>query len=45
MNTDVIDLLELQLLMKEGVEDLFPQRLWVRAEIASVQVKANGHCY
>lgn len=31
--------------VREGVSDLFPERVWVRAEISSVGVKANGHCY
>lgn len=42
---DAIDLLTLQRLLKEGIEDLFPDRVWVKAEIASMQLKANGHCY
>lgn len=45
MERDCIDLLELQRQMRGGIEDLFPERLWVRAEVASVSVKANGHCY
>lgn len=40
-----IGLLELQEQLREGIEDIFPERLWVCAEVASVQVKANGHCY
>lgn len=42
---DAIDLLTLQRLLKEGIEDLFPERVWVKAEIASIQLKTNGHCY
>ncbi len=45
METDYIDLLELQAMLREEIEDSFPERVWVRAEIASVQAKANGHCY
>ena len=45
MEREVVDLLELQLQMREGVESWFPERLWVKAEIASIQVKTNGHCY
>jgi exodeoxyribonuclease VII large subunit len=45
MEREFVDLLTLQQQMKEGVEDLFPDRVWVRAEIASVSVKSNGHCY
>jgi len=42
---EFIDLYELQKQMREGLEDLFPDSVWVRAEISSIQVKANGHCY
>lgn len=45
MGKEYIDLYELQLQLREGMEELFPERLWVRAEVASVQVKSNGHCY
>lgn len=45
MVREAIDLFELQMSMREGVESLFPARLWVKAELASVQVKSNGHCY
>ena len=40
-----IDLLELQSMLREGLEEAFPGKLWVKAEIASMQVKSNGHCY
>lgn len=42
---DFLELSQLQAALKEGLEELFPSRVWVRAEIASVSVKANGHCY
>lgn len=42
---DYIELSELQRQLAEGVAELFPSRLWVRAEVASVQIKSNGHCY
>lgn len=45
MVREAIDLFELQMSLREGVESLFPARLWVKAELASVQVKSNGHCY
>jgi len=45
MDRDYLDLCELQRLLREGIESFFPDRLWVKAEISSVQVKANGHCY
>jgi exodeoxyribonuclease VII large subunit len=40
-----IDLLELQARIKEGIEDAFPGRFWVKAEIASFNPRSNGHCY
>ena len=45
MDAEYIDLLELQTMLREEIEESFPERVWVRAEIASVQAKANGHCY
>lgn len=45
MDKEFIDLYALQALMKEGIESLFPGRVWVKAEISSVNVKTNGHCY
>lgn len=45
MDPDFIDLYDLQQQMREGLEDLFPDRLWVRAEVSAVQARANGHCY
>ena len=45
MVEDFIDLYELQRQLRDGLEELFPGRVWVCAEIASVQVKANGHCH
>lgn len=42
---EYIDLLELQTCIKESVADAFPDRYWVRAEIASCSPRANGHCY
>ncbi len=41
----IIDLALLQKMLKAGIEDIMPHKQWVRAEIASVQLKANGHCY
>lgn len=45
MDTDFLELLELQTLIREGVEESIPGPVRVRAEIASLQHKANGHCY
>lgn len=45
MEMEYIDLYTLQNSLKLGLEDLFPEKVWVQAEIASVSLKANGHCY
>lgn len=45
MEKESIDLFELQRLLRTGVEGLFPGKIWVRAEVSSVQVKSGGHCY
>ena len=45
MGKDYLDLLDLQERIKESIEETFPERLWVRAEIASLSPRANGHCY
>ncbi|MCQ2181204.1 MAG: exodeoxyribonuclease VII large subunit [Bacteroidales bacterium] len=40
-----IELLELQQTLRSCLEKGCPDRIWVRAEIASIRAKANGHCY
>ena len=45
MENDWMDLLTLQRGLQLGIEELFPDKVRVRAEIASVSVKSNGHCY
>ena len=45
MKTDFVELYTLQMDLKEGIGDLFPDKLWVKAEIASISVKSGGHCY
>lgn len=45
MERDYLHLFELQQQMRGGIEEIFPGKIWVCAEVASVQVKANGHCY
>ncbi len=45
MEKEFLNLLELQSLVREGLEEMFPRRLWVRAEVASVSAKLGGHCY
>lgn len=42
---DAISLYELQRQLKEGVQDVFPELLWVQAEVAQIQRRSNGHCY
>ena len=45
MAKNYLELKELLARVKEGVEDAFPDRYWVKAEIGSWSPKANGHCY
>ena len=45
MEKEFVDLLELQASLKKGVESLFPDRIWVRAEVSAVKARAGGHCY
>ena len=45
MAKDYLELSELLARVKEGVEDAFPDRYWVKAEIGSWSPRANGHCY
>ena len=45
MGKDFIDLFEFQTKLKEGVECLFPSRIWVRAEVSAVKARSGGHCY
>ena len=45
MEKDFIDLFEFQTRLKEGVESLFPKRLWIRAEVSAVKARNGGHCY
>ena len=45
MAKDYLELTELLARVKERVEDAFPERCWVKAEIGSWSPRANGHCY
>lgn len=45
MGKEIIDLYGLQSMLKDGIERLFPSRIWLKAEISSVRVKGGGHCY
>ena len=42
---EYVDLLTLQNTIKDGLTELFPESVWVKAEIAAVQARMNGHCY
>ena len=45
MEKEYIDLYELQSRLKQGVESLFPKRIWVKAEVSAVKARSGGHCY
>ena len=45
MTKDWLELSELLARIREDVEDAFPDRYWVKAEISSWSPRANGHCY
>lgn len=45
MEKEFVDLLELQASLKKGIELLFPDRIWVRAEVSAVKARPGGHCY
>ena len=40
-----IDLYELQIRLKNGIEAAFPSKLWLKAEISAMKVRPAGHCY
>ncbi len=45
MEKTFLDLFEFQSRLKEGIECLFPSRLWVRAEVSAIKARNGGHCY
>ena len=45
MEKEFIDLFEFQSRLKQGIECLFPSRIWVRAEVSAVKARSGGHCY
>ena len=45
MEKEYIDLFELQSRLKQGIESLFPKRLWIKAEVSAVKARNGGHCY
>lgn len=40
-----IDLYTLQTSLKNGIEKLFPGKIWLRAEISAIKARQGGHCY
>lgn len=45
MEKEFLELKELQQVLKQGVECIFPGQLWVKAEINSIKARPGGHCY
>lgn len=45
MEKEFYTLMQLQTLVREGLEEMFPERLWVKAEVSSINAKLGGHCY
>ena len=45
MEREFVDLFEFQKRLKQGVELLFPNRIWVKAEVSAVKARSGGHCY
>lgn len=45
MEREYIDLFEFQTRLKQGIESLFPNRLWLKAEVSAVKARSGGHCY
>ena len=44
-NREYVSLSELLAEVREAVEEACPDKVWLRAELSSVQVRTNGHCY
>ncbi len=42
---ETVTLLQLQQIIKEGVENAAPRSVWVKAEIAAINENYSGHCY
>ncbi len=40
-----ISLFELNRILKEGIQGLFPSGIWVVAEISDMSINQSGHCY
>ena len=42
---EYVELTDLAARIKEGFAELFPDRIWVKAEIREWSPRSNGHCY
>ena len=42
---EYLELTDLTARIKEGFAELFPERVWVKAEIREWSPRSNGHCY
>lgn len=45
MDKKYMDLLELQSVLKSGIESCVEGRVWVKAEIGAMKARVGGHCY
>lgn len=45
MEEKFVTLVDLQAAIREELENSFPSRVWVKAEVSALQARANGHCY
>lgn len=45
MEKEFIDLFEFQTKLKKGVECLFPNRQWLKAEVSAVKARQGSHCW
>jgi exodeoxyribonuclease VII large subunit len=45
MEKEFIDLFEFQMRLKKGVECLFPNRQWLKAEVSAVKARQGSHCW
>ena len=43
MEKEFIDLFALQSALKQGVESLFPKRVWIKAEVSAIKARSGGH--
>ncbi len=45
MEREILTLKELQSGIRQTLEEGFPDRVWLRAEISALNARKNGHCY